>query len=86
MMECRFHLFHSKELPMLVLTRKEGEAVVIPRALIRVTVTRIDGNRVKLGFEAPQGFDVFREELLADLRDRDYRRQSQERSGADEHR
>lgn len=52
---------------MLVLTRKEGEAVVIPRALIRVTVTRIDGNRVKLGFEAPHGFDVLREELINEL-------------------
>lgn len=49
---------------MLVLTRKEGEAVVIPRALIRVTVTRVDGNRVRLGFETPHGCDVFREELL----------------------
>jgi carbon storage regulator CsrA len=71
---------------MLVLTRKEGEAVVIPRALIRVTVTRIDGNRVKLGFEAPHGFDVFRQELLDDLTDRDYQRQPQVRSGNDEHR
>jgi carbon storage regulator len=52
---------------MLVLTRKEGEAVVVPRALIRVTVTRIEGNRVKLGFEAPHGFDVYREELLEEL-------------------
>ena len=52
---------------MLVLTRREGEAVVIPRALIRVTVTRIDGNRVKLGFEAPYGFDVLREELLDEM-------------------
>jgi carbon storage regulator CsrA len=52
---------------VLVLTRREGEAVVIPRALIRVTVTRIEGNRVKIGFEAPHGFDVFREELLDEL-------------------
>jgi carbon storage regulator len=71
---------------MLVLTRKEGEAVVIPRALIRVTVTRIDGNRVKLGFEAPHGFDVFREELLEELTDKNYQRQAQVRSGNDEHR
>jgi|688.fasta_scaffold25991_2 carbon storage regulator CsrA len=74
---------------MLVLTRKEGEAVVIPRALVRVTVTRIDGNRVKLGFEAPYGFDVFREELLDDLTSREYRREPnhhQVRSNADEQR
>ncbi len=51
---------------MLVLTRKVGEAVVIPRSMIRVTVTRIEGNRVKLGFEAPHGFDVYREELIVD--------------------
>lgn len=71
---------------MLVLTRKEGEAVVIPRALIRVTVTRIDGNRVKLGIETPHGFDVFREELLEDARYVRYRRDNQEGSGDDERR
>lgn len=70
---------------MLVLTRKEGEAVVIPRALIRVTVTRIDGNRVKLGFEAPHGFDVFREELLDDLTNRDYQRNNNQVRSSDEH-
>lgn len=53
---------------MLILTRKEGEAVVIPRALVRVTVTRIDGNRVRLGFESPHGFDVLREELISNER------------------
>ena len=49
---------------MLVLTRREGESIVIPRSLIRVTVTRIDGNRVRLGFETPTGHHVLREELL----------------------
>ena len=70
---------------MLVLTRKEGEAVVIPRALIRVTVKRIDGNRVKLGFEAPHGFEVFREELLDDLTNRDYQRNNNQVRSSDEH-
>jgi carbon storage regulator len=52
---------------MLVLTRKVGESVVLPKALVRITVTRIDGNRVKLGIESPHGVDVYREELLDEL-------------------
>lgn len=71
---------------MLVLSRREGEAVVIPRALVRVTVTRIEGNRVKLGFESPHGYPVFREELLDDARSVAYERGSQERSDSDDER
>lgn len=49
---------------MLVLTRSVGEAVVIPKHMIRVTVTRMEDGRVRLGFEAPAGTDIIREELL----------------------
>jgi carbon storage regulator len=57
---------------VLVLTRKAGESIVIPRALIRITVTRVEGNRVRLGVETPHGFEVFREELLEDYQRSSY--------------
>lgn len=68
-----------KEASVLVLTRREGEAIVVPRALIRVTVTRIDGNRVKLGVESPHGYEVYREELLEHSRNETYQRTKSER-------
>lgn len=47
---------------MLVLTRQEGEAIIIAGS-IRVTVVRIDGNRVRIGIEAPNDVSVNREEI-----------------------
>jgi carbon storage regulator len=53
----------SKEHPMLVLSRKPTEKVVITGG-ITVTVTRIEANQVRLGFEAPGDVEVLRAELL----------------------
>jgi carbon storage regulator len=39
---------------MLVLSRKPGESIQIGHE-ITVTVLKVQGNRVRLGFEAPQG-------------------------------
>ena len=47
---------------MLVLSRKLGQEVVIGDN-IRLTVVAIQGNRVRLGFTAPAGVAVRREEL-----------------------
>lgn len=47
---------------MLVLSRKLNEAIVIDGG-IRVMVVGIRGNQVRLGFEAPLGVRIFREEL-----------------------
>ena len=49
---------------MLVLSRKLGEQVVIPKCDMTVTVVAIEGNNVRLGFTAPRSVDVFRQELL----------------------
>jgi carbon storage regulator len=49
---------------MLVLTRKDGEAVLID-GVIRVKVLGIQGGRVKLGFSAPPDIAVQREEILS---------------------
>jgi carbon storage regulator len=51
---------------MLVLTRKEQERVRVRVAGVDVwvRVVRIEGDRVRLGFEAPRDVDVRREELI----------------------
>lgn len=49
---------------MLVLTRKSGEELVIGDD-IRITVTRISGNRVTLGISAPDNVRIVRGELQA---------------------
>ena len=70
---------------MLVLTRNEGESVVIGGVVIHVI--RIKGNRVRIGIEAPPEMQIARGELLEetmDDRDRDRDRDqpgSAERNG-----
>jgi carbon storage regulator len=48
---------------MLVLSRKVHETIII-NDKIRITVIRVSGNRVRLGVEAPETVNVYREELL----------------------
>jgi carbon storage regulator len=47
---------------MLVLSRRRGEAIVID-GNIRVRIVEIDGNRVRLGIEAPSAVTVDRSEV-----------------------
>lgn len=47
---------------MLVLSRKPTETIVID-GCIRVTVLSIRGNQVRLGIEAPERVEIYREEL-----------------------
>jgi carbon storage regulator len=47
---------------MLVLSRKEGEQLRIGDDIV-VTVSRISGNRVAIGIEAPRSVRVVRGEL-----------------------
>jgi carbon storage regulator len=56
-----FHIF-AKEFVMLVLSRKEGERLVIDGNIV-VTVVRLAGGKVRLGIEAPAEVSVRREEL-----------------------
>ncbi|MBO1927880.1 carbon storage regulator CsrA [Thiomicrorhabdus sp. 6S2-11] len=48
---------------MLVLTRREGEALVIDSD-IKVTILSVKGSQVRIGIEAPQSVPIHREELL----------------------
>ncbi len=52
---------------MLVLRRKVEEAIVLGGS-IRVIVLAVEGERVKIGIEAPDNVTIVREELL--LRER----------------
>ena len=47
---------------MLVLTRKVGEAIIIDGG-IRVVVSSIHGDKVRIGIEAPSNVRVDREEI-----------------------
>jgi carbon storage regulator len=69
---------------VLVLSRKQGEAIVIDGG-IRITVVAVQGKAVRLGIEAPRATSVDREEVAIRLaRDgfRDWRPVDQ--SGSDE--
>lgn len=51
---------------MLVLTRKQNEGILIGSDII-VTVINIDGDKIRLGIEAPKNVRVIREELTAEI-------------------
>lgn len=52
---------------MLILTRREGESVLIGDA-VTVTVLRVKGNQVRLGVNAPKDVSVQREEISERVR------------------
>ena len=49
---------------MLVLSRKEDQKIIFPSLGISVEVTRVKGNTVRLGVDAPRSIKVVRGELL----------------------
>ena len=55
---------------MLVLSRKEGEKLVIGDN-ITLVVSKISGNRVSLGIEAPADVKIFRGELTKEASQED---------------
>lgn len=51
---------------MLLITRRTSESVII-NGCINVKIIDVRGNRVKLGFEFPEGNTVYREELYVKI-------------------
>jgi len=50
-------------IPMLVLSRKTRQQILIPGLDITITVLDIGGNRVQLGIDAPRHVQVTRPEV-----------------------
>jgi carbon storage regulator len=48
---------------MLVLSRKVGEQIIVPGLGLTITVVRVQGGLVRLGFDAPADVAVWRAEL-----------------------
>jgi carbon storage regulator CsrA len=48
---------------MLVLTRKAGERILIDNNIV-VEVLEVQGNRVRIGIQAPRGVPILRQELV----------------------
>jgi carbon storage regulator len=47
---------------MLVLSRKPNESIVIDGNIV-ITVLRVEGNKVRLGIQAPSDVTILRQEL-----------------------
>ncbi len=55
---------------MLVLSRHENESIVID-GRIKITVVRINADKIRLGIEAPKEVAVWREELVVSATERE---------------
>ena len=53
---------------MLVLTRKENESIMIGDQ-VKVTVVEASGGQIRLGIEAPQQIEIYREELYKEIKE-----------------
>ncbi len=53
---------------MLILSRRAGESIYIGDN-IRVSVLKIQGSQIKLGFEVPDNVGVYREEVYNRIRE-----------------
>lgn len=51
---------------MLVLTRKQNEGILIGNDIV-ISVINIEGDKVRLGIDAPKNVRVIREELLKEI-------------------
>ena len=50
---------------MLILTRRPDESIII-NGNVKLKILSVNGNQVRIGFEAPEDVSIVREELLED--------------------
>jgi len=62
---------------MLVLSRRKNESIIIDNGTVKVTVIDIRGDKVRLGFVAPDGIEINREEVQ-EVIDRDGKRKREQ--------
>jgi len=55
---------------MLVLTRKIDESIIVGENIV-ITILGIEGDKVKLGVEAPREIPILRKELLDAIREQE---------------
>jgi carbon storage regulator len=48
---------------VLVLSRREGEEILVPECGVTVTVLAVQGNKIRLGIRAPAEVEILRGEL-----------------------
>jgi carbon storage regulator len=48
---------------MLIVTRKEGESVII-NDNVEVVVVSVEGGKIRLGFNAPASVQIYRKEIF----------------------
>lgn len=53
---------------MLILSRKKDESIII-NGNIEVKVLEIEDGKVRIGIEAPEDIDIFREELYKSIQE-----------------
>jgi carbon storage regulator len=53
---------------MLVLSRKTGEGIVLDND-ISISILSIDGDRIRIGIQAPKEMRIYRKELLTETID-----------------
>lgn len=68
---------------MLLITRKPGQGVIVG-GVVRLVLVEIKGNRVKLGFEAPDRVSILREELCTSPEESAHAVSRERRSGPNE--
>ena len=68
---------------MLVLSRKEGESIVIQGPII-ISVLKIQAQRVRIGIDAPKHMDVYRGEIFEAITKEKTRKQLGAENASDE--
>ena len=53
---------------MLILTRKKGEQLVISDNIV-VSVLDVEGDKIKIGIDAPKNVEIIRKELLDSVKE-----------------